>query len=219
MGHGRPEHHKDLHHGRNHLHSSSPQGRSDFGSHLAQRPPSPGNDESFGSLQDLDKNGFSPHSPDSLEPCSPIPNGYLHFESTLFDNGDAKEEEDDEDELVPFQPSLGRFRDRSATGLPSAALPAVPGLEHSAYKPAVFNLMAKTISELHPALSPSALPDVGMGDSMDEESDSDSELASTPDHGLMSPTSSCNSNVSLSQMRSKRWDNSVHAGITLFTLE
>ena len=148
-----------------------------------------------------------------MEPCSPIPNGYLHFESTLFDTGDVK---DEDDELVPFQPSLGRFRDRTATGTPSASLPAAAappcpasGLEHSAYKPAVFNLMAKTISELHPALSPSALPDVGMGDgwSMDEESDSDSELASTPDHGLMSPTSSCNSNVSLSQMRSK------HAGI------
>ncbi|XP_062332922.1 uncharacterized protein nsd1a [Osmerus eperlanus] len=199
MSHGRPEHHKDLHHGRNHLHSSSPQGRSEFGSPLPQRPPSPGNDESFGSLQGLDKNGFSPHSPDSLEPCSPIPNGYLHFESTLFDNGDVKEEED---ELVPFQPSLGRFRDRAATGPPAATLAAAPcpraRLEHSAYKPAVFNLMAKTIAELHPALSPSALPDVGMGDgwSMDEESDSDSELASTPDHGLMSPTSSCNSNPS-----------------------
>ncbi|KAG5843239.1 hypothetical protein ANANG_G00148630 [Anguilla anguilla] len=43
--------------------------------------------------------GFSLPSPDySAEFCSPVPNGYLHFESTLFENGERKEEQEEEEE-------------------------------------------------------------------------------------------------------------------------
>uniref|UniRef100_A0A8C4H8N4 Histone-lysine N-methyltransferase, H3 lysine-36 specific n=1 Tax=Dicentrarchus labrax TaxID=13489 RepID=A0A8C4H8N4_DICLA len=49
--------------------------------------------------------------------------------------------------------------------------------------------MSKTISELNPTLSPSALPDITKRDgwSFGEESDSDGELASPVDPGLISP--------------------------------
>lgn len=185
---------KDLH-GRNHLHSQSPSGGTNFGSPQVQLPPSPGNDETepYESIRDVDKNGFSPHSPDSMERCSPIPNGYLHFESTLFDSGDIKEEEEGGGGLVPFQRSPKLGRERTA---PDSNTTSSSGGNHSSYKPAVLNLMAKTISELNPTLSPSALPDISMGDgwSMDEDSDSDSELTATPDH-LVSPVGT-NSNVS-----------------------
>ncbi|CAL8263831.1 unnamed protein product [Lota lota] len=162
-------------------------------------PPSPGNvqTESFEAIPELDKNGFSPHSPDSLDRCSPLPNGYLHFESTLFDGGDLKVEErgggkKEDRTSFHFSPRLGRHRDPSdrKTATSSSVVD-----KQSVYKPGVLNLMAKTISELNPTLSPSALPEISMGDdwSMGENSDSDAELSFTPDHELVSP-SGTNSN-------------------------
>lgn len=193
-------HQRDIH-ARKHLHSPSLISDDDdeFETPSVQLPPSPGNDEMepFKTLQGLNKNGFSPHSPDSLERCSPIPNGYLHFESTLFDSGDMKEE-DEKEELVPFHRSPKLSRDRTVTDCnTTTSSSGVDNHSRRTYKPAVFNLMAKTISELNPTLSPSALPEISIGDgwSMDEDSDTDSELISTPDHGLISPTGT-NSNVS-----------------------
>nr|XP_029515145.1 histone-lysine N-methyltransferase, H3 lysine-36 and H4 lysine-20 specific-like isoform X2 [Oncorhynchus nerka] len=177
---------------RKHLHSHSPVGVSSFGAPLVRLPPSTGNEETEPCEDSMqDQNGFSPVSSDSLERCSPIPNGYLHFESTLFDSGDREDEDDEEEELVPFQQHFSKSpRDRTVTD-PNTT--SGSGVGHtSTYKPSVLNLMSKSLSELDPTLSPSALPDMSMGDgwSMDQDSDSDSDSAMTGDtldHGLISP--------------------------------
>ncbi|KAJ3587764.1 hypothetical protein NHX12_011361 [Muraenolepis orangiensis] len=163
-------------------------------------PSSPGDvqTESFKEPPDLDQNGYSPHSPESLDRCSPLANGYLHFESTLFDGGDLKPEErgpSHKEDLTSFHlpPKLGRNRAASDCKIaPSSSTVD----KQSVYKPGILNLMAKTISELNPTLSPSALPEISTGDggwSVGEDSDSDAELSSTADHGLVSP-SGTNSN-------------------------
>lgn len=196
----RPDQERDLH-PRNHLHCASPISDDDeFEAPSVQLPPSPGNDdpEPFQTLQNANRNGFSPHSPDSLERCSPFPNGYLHFESTLFDSSDIKEE-DEEGELDSSEdhhhPPSKFSRGRTTTDCKTTCS---SGVVKRTYKPTVFNLMSKTISELNPTLSPSALPEITMRDgwSMDEESDSDGELTSPIDPGLISPAGT-NSNVSL----------------------
>lgn len=202
----RPDLERDLH-PRNHLHCASPISDDDddeFEAPSVQLPPSPGNDdtEPLETLQDVNRNGFSPHSPDSLERCSPIPNGYLHFESTLFDSSDIKEEEDEEGEhcssedLAPFYHSPKLSQEQTVTDSKSR-------VDKRTYKPTVFNLMSKTISELNPTLSPSALPEITMRDgwSFGEESDSDGESNSPVDPGLISPAGT-NSNVSVKKI----WD-------------
>ncbi|KAM3612230.1 uncharacterized protein V6R79_004996 [Siganus canaliculatus] len=181
-------------HPRNHLNCTSPISDDDeFEAPSVQLPPSPGNDdlEPMETVQGVSRNGFSPHSPDSLERCSPIPNGYLHFESMLFDSSDIKEEDEDggyscSEDLAPFQKVSKLSRDQTVSDSKSTCS---SGLDRRAYKPTVFNLMSKTISELNPTLSPSALPEITMREewSLDEESDSDSELISPVDPGLISP--------------------------------
>lgn len=197
----RPNLERDLH-PRNHLRCASPISDDDeFEAPSVQLPPSPGIDdlEPFGSVQHMSRNGFSPHSPDSLERCSPIPNGCLHFESTLFDSSDIKVEDMEDGrcssaDLVPFfqPPKLNQEQ----TGIASKSTYS-SAEEKRAYKPAVFNLMSKTISELNPTLSPSALPGIALRDgwSLDEVSDSDGEVISPVDPGLISPAGT-NSNVS-----------------------
>ncbi|XP_037636477.1 histone-lysine N-methyltransferase, H3 lysine-36 specific isoform X2 [Sebastes umbrosus] len=188
----RPDLDRDLH-PRSHLHCASPISDDDddeFEAPSVQLPPSPGIDdtEPFETLQDVNRNGFSPHSPDSMERCSPIPNGYLHFESTLFDSSDVKEENEDSgsEDMVSFHRSPKLSRDRTVTDSKNTSS---SGLEKQTYKPTVYNLMSKTISELNPTLSPSALPEITMRDgwSLGEESDSDGELTSPVDPGLISP--------------------------------
>ncbi|KAM4732792.1 histone-lysine N-methyltransferase, H3 lysine-36 specific-like isoform 1-T2 [Anableps anableps] len=155
-----------------------------------QLPSSPGTDDMdhFETLQDESRNSFSPRSPDSFERCSPIPNGYLHFGSVLFDSNDIKEEEGGHggiQDLKPFQLSSNMAQDRNVTGSKSTCNPVVD----RTYKPTVLNLMSKTISELNPTLSPSALPEITMRDgwNVGEESDSEVELTSPVDPGLVSP--------------------------------
>lgn len=185
----RPDLDRDLH-PRNHLRCTSPISDDDeFEAPSVQLPPSPGNDD----IEPLEanKNGFSPHSPDSLVHCSPIPNGYLHFESTLFDSSDIKEEDEEgehsgSEDLAPFHHYPKLSQDRNVTD--SKTMCSL-GADKRTYKPTVFNLMSKTISELNPTLSPSALPEITMRDgwSLGEESDSDGELISPVDPGLISP--------------------------------
>lgn len=201
----RPDLDRDLH-PRNHLHCASPISDDDddeFEAPSVQLPPSPGNDdmEPFETLQDVNRNGFSPHSPDSMERCSPIPNGYLHFESTLFDSSDIKEEDEEaedsgSEDMAPFHHSPKLSQDRTVTDSKASS-----GVDKKTYKPTLFNLMSKTISELNPTLSPSALPEITMRDgwSFGEESDSDGDLTSPVDPGLISP-SGTNSNVSLKHL-------------------
>ncbi|XP_069553174.1 histone-lysine N-methyltransferase, H3 lysine-36 specific [Brachyistius frenatus] len=183
---------RDLH-PRNTLHCASPISDDDeFEAPSVQLPPSPGNDdmESFETLQGVRRNGFSPCSPDSFERCSSIPNGFLHFESTLFDSSDIKVENEEgehgsSEELAPFHPSPKRGQT-----VTECKTTCNSGADKRTHKPTVFNLMSKTISELNPTLSPSALPEITMRDgwSLGEESDSDGELTSPVDPGLMSPT-------------------------------
>ncbi|KAK2849257.1 hypothetical protein Q5P01_009091 [Channa striata] len=185
-------------HCRSLLHCASPISDDDddeFEAPSVQLPPSPGNDDMdpFETLQDMNRNGFSSNSPDSMEPCSPIPNGYLHFGSTLFDSSGIKEEEEDErennrsEEPMPFQNSPKFSQDRTVTD----SKPIFDsGVGKRTCKPTVFNLMSKTISELNPTLSPSALPEITMRDgwTLGEESDSDGEQLPSPvDPGLISP--------------------------------
>lgn len=199
----RPDLERDLH-PRNHLHCASPISDDDeFEAPSVQLPPSPGNDEmeSFETLQDVNRNGFSPHSPDSMERCSPIPNGCLHFESTLFDSSGIKEEDGEDsssEDMAPFHHPPKLSQDRTVTACETTSS---SGVDKRTYKPTVFNLMSKTISELNPTLSPSALPEITMRDgwSLGEESDSDGELTSPVDLELISPAGT-NSNVSLKHL-------------------
>uniref|UniRef100_A0A665VWX2 Histone-lysine N-methyltransferase, H3 lysine-36 specific n=1 Tax=Echeneis naucrates TaxID=173247 RepID=A0A665VWX2_ECHNA len=164
----RPSLERDLH-PRNLLQCASPISDDDeFEAPSVQLPLSPSNDdmEPFETMQDINRNGFSPQSSDSLEHCSPIPNDYLHFGSTLFDSSDIKEEDDDgehnsSDELTPFHDTqkLGQIRTVTDSKTTRDA-----GLDRRTYKPTVLNLMSKTISELNPTLSPSALPEITMRD-------------------------------------------------------
>lgn len=191
----KPDPERDLH-PRSNLLCASPISDDDddddeFEAPTVQLPPSPGNDdmEPVGTLPDMSRNGFFLHSPDSFERCSPIPNGCLHFESTLFDSSDVKgddEEGDSGEDLAPFCHSPQPSQDRTVTECKTAC---DSGVDKRTYKPTVFNLMSKTISELNPTLSPSALPDISMRDgwSLGEESDSDGELLSPVDPGLISP--------------------------------
>ncbi|MEQ2267524.1 hypothetical protein XENORESO_007118, partial [Xenotaenia resolanae] len=157
-----------------------------------QLPSSPETDDMdpFETLQDGSRNSFSPRSPDSFERSSPIPNRYLHFESVLFDSSDIKEEENEGrggvQDVKTFQHSSNTNQVRDVTGSKSTCY---SGVERRTYKPTVFNLMSKTISELNPTLSPSALPEITMRDewNMGEESDSDVDLTSPVDPGLVSP--------------------------------
>uniref|UniRef100_A0A671U9D4 Histone-lysine N-methyltransferase, H3 lysine-36 specific n=1 Tax=Sparus aurata TaxID=8175 RepID=A0A671U9D4_SPAAU len=192
----RPDLDRDLH-PRNHLHCASPISDDDeFEAPSVQLPPSPGNEdmEPLETLQGANRNGFSSHSPDSLERCSPIPNGYLHFESTLFDTSDIKDEDEEgehssSEDFAPFQDSPKSSRDQTVTGSKTTNS---SGADKRTYKPTVFNLMSKTISELNPTLSPSALPEMTIRDgwSLGEESDSDGELNSPVDPGFISPSNS-----------------------------
>ncbi|XP_008282673.1 uncharacterized protein nsd1a [Stegastes partitus] len=188
----KPDPDRDLH-PRNNLRCASPISDDDdeFEAPSVQLPSSPSNEdlEPFDTLQDVSRNGFSPHSSDSFEHCSPIPNGYLHFGSTLFDSSDIKEEEEDgehdsSEELAPFHRSPKQSQDRT-----EGRATCNSGVDKRTYKPTLFNLMSKTISELNPTLSPSALPEITMRDgwSLGEESDSDGELTSLVDPGLISP--------------------------------
>uniref|UniRef100_A0A8C2XBC3 Histone-lysine N-methyltransferase, H3 lysine-36 specific n=1 Tax=Cyclopterus lumpus TaxID=8103 RepID=A0A8C2XBC3_CYCLU len=164
----RPDLERDPH-PRNHLHCASPisddednndddDDDDEFEAPSVQLPPSLGNDDMapFETLQDVNRKDFSRHSPDSMERCSPIPNGYLHFESTLFDSSDIKEEGEDSssEDMAPFHHSPKLSRDRTVT---DSKTTSSSGVDKRTYKPTVFNLMSKTISELNPTLSPSAL--------------------------------------------------------------
>ncbi|XP_024139017.1 histone-lysine N-methyltransferase, H3 lysine-36 specific [Oryzias melastigma] len=196
LGYGQPQrrpHHPvtDIH-PRHNVHCASPIDEDgEFEAPLVQLPPSPGDDdlEAFETLQDGSRNGFSPRSPDSFDRCSPIPNGCLHFESTLFDSSDVKEEDEGHyggEDLTPFHHPSNSNQDRTATKCKTTWN---SGVERIPYKPTVFNLMSKTISELNPTLSPSALPEITLKDgwNLDEELDSDVELSSSFDAGLISP--------------------------------
>lgn len=199
--------HRDIR-SRNNFHCASPisiDGEDDddeFEAPSVHLPPSPGNADIvlLDSVEAGKSNGLSPHSPDSPEHCSPIPNGYLHFESTLFDSSDIKEEGDhcSKEDLAPFYSSPKSSQEQTVT---ANKITRSSEVDKRTYKPTLFNLMSKTISELNPTLSPSALPGITMRDgwSLSEESDSDGEVNSPIDPGLISPTG-INSNVSLTAM-------------------
>ncbi|CAL8272103.1 unnamed protein product [Boreogadus saida] len=176
-------------------------------------PPSPGavQADAFEATPAPDKNGFPPHSPDSTDRCSPPPNGYLHFESTLFDGGDLKVEErgggggggggkkeglsSSFHSFSPPRRGLHRGPSDRKAAPPASSAPD----KRSACKPGVLNLMARTLSELDPTLSPGGgaptLPEVSVGEdsSAGDDSDSDAELSFSADHGPVSP-SGTNSN-------------------------
>lgn len=174
---------------------ASPISDAEFDAPSVLLPPSPGSDdvEPLEPLQDVDRNEFSHGGLGGLGRCSPLPNGYLHFGSTLFDNSDIKAEEAvAKEDLAPFYHSSRSNQGQTVSNAHGSRA------DKRTYKPTLFNLMSKTISELNPTLSPSALPEITMRDgwSLAEDCDSDGELDSPIDPGLFSPIGT-KSNVSL----------------------
>ncbi|XP_049331192.1 histone-lysine N-methyltransferase, H3 lysine-36 specific [Astyanax mexicanus] len=171
---------------------------SEFSLGLVRSPLSHGHgaDETpYRNVQDLDKNGFSPVSSDSLEHFSPIPNGFLHFESSLFDSGDSKDgheedEEEDEDEVV-FKPSSRKGQKKDFLNAKSSYSSGLD-LSSNSTRHEPFNPLPKNTSRPEPPASPPQLPVEVMledFDSMDDSSDSDCDLPSTENCAAMFNTS------------------------------
>lgn len=178
--------------GRNRAHVGS-----EFGLGLVRSPlsNSHGADEGpYRNVQDLDKNGFSPVSSDSLEHFSPIPNGFLHFESSLFDSGDSKdnreeEEEDNEPEVIPFKSLSKKCQKRDFANAKSSYSSGLD-LSSNSNRHEPFTPVPKNTSRPEP--SPPPLPVEVMledFDSMDDYSDSDCDLPSTENCASMFNTS------------------------------
>ncbi|XP_016119427.1 histone-lysine N-methyltransferase, H3 lysine-36 and H4 lysine-20 specific-like, partial [Sinocyclocheilus grahami] len=172
---------KDFHR-RNKLLMHNPTGGGEFGIGLYHTSNSQGNTDRT-TIQDLDKNGFSPVSSDSLEHFPSIPNGILHFESTLFDSGDSKDNEEEEhdrvDVVAPFKDTSNKCQKRN---LANTKAPSSHRLDLSKNKHGSFNLVSKNTVKSDPPGSPSHLPvEVMMEDfdSMHDYSDSDCDLPST----------------------------------------
>ncbi|XP_039505239.1 histone-lysine N-methyltransferase, H3 lysine-36 specific isoform X1 [Pimephales promelas] len=174
---------KDFH-GRNKLLMHNPIGGSEFGIGLYHASNSQGNTDRT-TIQDLDKNGFSPVSSDSLEHFPSIPNGFLHFESTLFDSGDSKDNDEDVD---GGGEAVAKFKDALPTkkcqkrNLANTKSQSSHRLDLSTNKHGSCNLVAKNTVKSDPPASPSHLPvEVMMEDfdSMDDYSDSDCDLPRT----------------------------------------
>uniref|UniRef100_A0A8C1VFB4 Histone-lysine N-methyltransferase, H3 lysine-36 specific n=1 Tax=Cyprinus carpio TaxID=7962 RepID=A0A8C1VFB4_CYPCA len=172
---------KDFHR-RNKLLMHHPTGGSEFGIGLYHTSSSQGNTDRT-TIQDLDKNGFSPVSSDSLEHFPSIPNGILHFESTLFDSGDSKDNDEEErdrgDVVAPFKDTSKKCQKRN---LANTKAPSSHRLDLSKNKHGSCNLVSKNTVKSDPPGSPSDLPvEIMMEDfdSMDDYSDSDCDLPST----------------------------------------
>ncbi|ROL50219.1 Histone-lysine N-methyltransferase, H3 lysine-36 and H4 lysine-20 specific, partial [Anabarilius grahami] len=168
--------------GRNKLLMHNPIGGSEFGIGLYHTSNSQGNADRT-TIQDLDKNGFSPVSSDSLEHFPSIPNGFLHFESTLFDSGDSKDNDEDVggggEAVAPFKDTSKKCQKRNLANTKSKSCHR---LDLSTNKHGSCNLVAKNTVKSDPPASPSHLPvEVMMEDfdSMDDYSDSDCDLPST----------------------------------------
>ncbi|XP_035378563.1 histone-lysine N-methyltransferase, H3 lysine-36 specific [Electrophorus electricus] len=179
-------------HGRDKAHSHSPAAGSEFGFGPVRSPCSHahGTDErAYRNVQDLDKNGFSPVSSDSLEHFSPIPNGFLHFESSLFDSGDSKddkEEEDDEEEEEKVDEDRASFKPPSKSRDSMIARSSVGPADLNRHEP--FDPAPKDPQQTHAAASPPPLPVHVMledFDSMDDHSDSEFDLPSTENCAAM----------------------------------
>ncbi|XP_077434443.1 histone-lysine N-methyltransferase, H3 lysine-36 specific-like [Vanacampus margaritifer] len=171
-------------HARNQLHD-------DFEPPSVLLPPSPCGDTAFESQPAYTRNGFPPHGLDSLECYSPTSNGYLHFGTTLFDSDLKQQQQQHEHAAYKRSDAFNPYHQTWEHSVANSRTSNISGSDKRAYKPTVFNLMSKTISELNPTLSPSALPDITMRDgwSMDEESENDGELAPA-DPGFLSPSGS-----------------------------
>lgn len=116
-------------------------------------------------------NGFSPVSSDSLEHFSPIPNGFLHFESSLFDSGDSKDDHHDDHHDDSSRPSpVPQKKDPNPPESSSGQ-----GLDLSSNRHKRGNTLSKMwVGPDHPG--DVLVQDV---DSMDEDWDSDCDLPST----------------------------------------
>ncbi|XP_073778383.1 histone-lysine N-methyltransferase, H3 lysine-36 specific [Danio rerio] len=158
---------KDFH-GRNKLLMHSPIGGNEFGIGLYNTTNSQGNT----AIQDLDKNGFSPVSSDSLEHFSPISNGFLHFDSTLFDSGDSKDNDEDvKGEVATFKDTSKKCQKRNVAKTKTQSSHRLDANKHS----------SKNTAKSDPPASPFHVPFTMMEDfdSMDDYSDSDCDLPST----------------------------------------
>lgn len=173
-------------HGRAKAHVHSPE----FGLGLVHPAQSFGrgaDDAMFRNVQNLDKNGFSPVSSDSLEHISPIPNGFLHFESSLFDSGDSKDDHEEEERVAPFKPSARKCQKRISA---NANRFSGSGLNLSLSRHERFDTVSKSTPPpaTDPSPSPPPLPVEVMlkdFDSSDGYSDSDCDLPSTENCALM----------------------------------
>ncbi|XP_046714681.1 histone-lysine N-methyltransferase, H3 lysine-36 specific [Silurus meridionalis] len=167
---------KDFHgRAKAHVHAS------EFGLGIVHSPQSfsrDADDNVFRNVQNLDKNGFSPVSSDSLEHISPIPNGFLHFESSLFDSGDSKDDHDEEEHVVAYKPSAKKCQKRDSKSFSGA------GLNLSLNRHERFDPVSKSTPQPAPEPPPTPPPlrvedMIRDFDSSDGYSDSDCDLPST----------------------------------------
>ncbi|XP_053334327.1 histone-lysine N-methyltransferase, H3 lysine-36 specific [Clarias gariepinus] len=146
-----------------------------------------GADDSVLSHRNLDKNGFSPVSSDSLEHISPILNGFLHFESSLFDSGDSKDDHEEEERVAAFKPSAKKRLKRNSVNAKSLS---GSGLNLSLNRHEHFDRVPKSTPQPapDPPSSPPQLPVEVMlrdFDSSDGYTDSDCDLPSTENCAAM----------------------------------
>uniref|UniRef100_A0A671RPR7 Histone-lysine N-methyltransferase, H3 lysine-36 specific n=1 Tax=Sinocyclocheilus anshuiensis TaxID=1608454 RepID=A0A671RPR7_9TELE len=136
---------KDFH-GRSKLLKHNPIGGGEFGIGLYHTSNSQGNTDRT-TIQDLDKNGFSPVSSDSLEHFPSISNGILHFESTLFDSGDSKDNDEEEHDggnsVAPFKDMSKKCLKRNLANIKA---PSSHRLDLSTNKHGSCNLVSKNTS-------------------------------------------------------------------------
>uniref|UniRef100_A0A673K6P3 Histone-lysine N-methyltransferase, H3 lysine-36 specific n=1 Tax=Sinocyclocheilus rhinocerous TaxID=307959 RepID=A0A673K6P3_9TELE len=140
---------KDFH-GRSKLLKHNPIGGGEFGIGLYHTSNSQGNTDRT-TIQDLDKNGFSPVSSDSLEHFPSISNGILHFESTLFDSGDSKDNDEEEHDrgnaVAPFKDMSKKCLKRNLANIKA---PSSHRLDLSTNKHGSCNLVSKNTVKSNP---------------------------------------------------------------------
>lgn len=170
--------------GRGGSHTQKPMGVKDLGSTLAHiSPPLPTNNDSDSYLpgQDSDINGLPLHPPDlCLDRPGQVSNGTLHFESTLFENGEEEEEAEEGEVGEDKGQGLGLkcFLKKDFKGKESpSSTPCSSGVDLTAVRRDVgaFGEMGAQRGPLAPSASKVTLDEVEFSD---EFSDSDFELPS-----------------------------------------
>lgn len=162
-------------HGHNDLHEPSLIGGTEYIAALKDAIPSPGSHGTGDYLAGpgVERTSFAPASPVCQEHTSPITNGCLHFESTLFENGDSKDGED----LPLLKHSLKKDREAKVDDTSTSESPRVDFTASRQDLGLHKTSVAKNMTVHCPPLErcPSPPCDLAHVESWDEDSDSDCE--------------------------------------------